>query len=83
MKIVYNHTELVEYLHKINRVSFDHPLLLEHFIDDAIEIDVDAVCDGTEVIICGVMEHVLTTCRCITPVIPLIAFPRFLSWQLK
>lgn len=58
MKIVYNHTELVEYLHKINRVSFDHPLLLEHFIDDAIEIDVDAVCDGTEVIICGVMEHV-------------------------
>ncbi len=58
MKIVHNDAQLISYLSNINRISFDHPLLLEHFIDDAIEIDVDAVSDGSDVIICGILEQV-------------------------
>src|SRR5690606_3860412 len=39
-------------------VSNESPVLLDRFLDDAIEVDVDAVCDGTEVVISGVMEHI-------------------------
>src|SRR5690625_7816464 len=39
-------------------VSNDSPVLLDHFLDDAIEIDVDAISDGRQVIIAGVMEHI-------------------------
>ena len=40
------------------KVSNDSPVLLDRFLDDAIEVDVDAVCDGREVLIGGIMEHV-------------------------
>src|SRR4029453_3691012 len=40
------------------RVSPEHPVLIDKFLDDAIEIDVDAVCDGRRVLVGGVMEHI-------------------------
>ena len=40
------------------QVSHDSPVLLDHFLNDAIEVDVDAVCDGEHVLVCGIMEHI-------------------------
>ncbi len=58
MEIVYNTDELCEYMDKAVKVSSDSPILLDRFLDDAIEVDVDAVCDGEQVVIGGVMEHI-------------------------
>ncbi len=58
MDIVYGEDELNRYMREAVKVSNDSPVLLDHFLDHAIEVDVDAVCDGKNVIIGGVMEHI-------------------------
>jgi carbamoyl-phosphate synthase large subunit len=58
MEIVFNEDDLRAYMTDAVKVSNDSPVLLDRFLDDAIEVDVDAVCDGREVLIGGIMEHV-------------------------
>ena len=58
MAIVHNHEELSEYVAAGVTVSFDRPVLLDRFLDNAIEIDVDAVGDGRTVCVAGIVEHV-------------------------
>ncbi|MFT5162244.1 MAG: carbamoyl-phosphate synthase large subunit [Alteromonadaceae bacterium] len=58
MEIVYDETDLKRYMTEAVSVSNEAPVLLDRFLDDAIEVDIDAVCDGKEVIIGGVMEHI-------------------------
>jgi carbamoyl-phosphate synthase large subunit len=58
MEIVYNEEELQRYMQNAVKVSNDSPVLLDRFLDDAIEVDVDAICDGKDVLIGGIMEHI-------------------------
>jgi carbamoyl-phosphate synthase large subunit len=58
MEIVYDLQDLRRYLNEAVKVSNDSPVLLDRFLDDAIEVDVDAICDGEQVVICGIMEHI-------------------------
>ncbi|MCC5796750.1 MAG: carbamoyl-phosphate synthase large subunit [Methylophaga sp.] len=58
MEIVYNEEELQRYMLTAVQVSNDSPVLLDRFLDDAIEVDVDAICDGKDVLIGGIMEHI-------------------------
>jgi len=58
MDVVYDDDELKEYIEEAVRVSPDKPILIDEFLDDAVELDVDAVSDGEDVLIGGVMEHV-------------------------
>jgi carbamoyl-phosphate synthase large subunit len=58
MEIVYAEDELRRYMNEAVSVSNDSPVLLDHFLDDAIEIDFDAVSDGKQVITGGIMEHI-------------------------
>ncbi|GGC59188.1 carbamoyl-phosphate synthase large subunit [Hoyosella rhizosphaerae] len=58
MEIVYDEKSLEDYISRSTELTADHPVLVDKFLDDAIEIDVDALCDGTEVYIGGVMEHI-------------------------
>ena len=58
MEIVYSEEDLARYMREAVTVSEDSPVLLDRFLDDAIEVDVDAVCDGREVVIAGIMEHI-------------------------
>jgi len=58
MEICYNTTSLKEYMKKAVDVSPEHPILIDNFLEDAFEFDVDAVCDGKDVVIGGVMEHI-------------------------
>jgi carbamoyl-phosphate synthase large subunit len=59
MEIVYDEPTLEGYIERATQISPDHPVLVDRFLDDAIEIDVDALCDATgEVYIGGVMEHI-------------------------
>jgi carbamoyl-phosphate synthase large subunit len=58
MEIVYDDCALADYIARATEVSPQHPVLVDRFLDDAIEIDVDALCDGDEVFIGGVMEHI-------------------------
>jgi carbamoyl-phosphate synthase large subunit len=58
MEIVYNEAELETYMRSAAKVSKSHPILVDKYLTHAIEIDVDAVCDGTDVYIGGILEHV-------------------------
>ncbi|HEY0508747.1 MAG TPA: carbamoyl-phosphate synthase large subunit, partial [Blastococcus sp.] len=58
MEIVYDEPTLAGYIARATEVSPEHPVLVDRFLDDAIEIDVDALYDGDEVFIGGVMEHI-------------------------
>ncbi len=58
MEIVYDEADLDRYMRDAVRVSNESPVLLDRFLDDAIEVDVDAVCDGRDVLIGGIMEHI-------------------------
>jgi len=58
MEIVYDEPSLAGYIRRATEITDDHPVLVDRFLDDAIEIDVDALCDGTEVYLGGVMEHI-------------------------
>ncbi len=58
MEIVYDDTALESYIGRATEISPEHPVLVDRFIDDAVEIDVDALYDGTELFLGGVMEHI-------------------------
>jgi len=58
MEIVYDVENLQRYMRTAVLASPEHPILIDKFLNDAIEIDVDALCDGTEVVIGGIMEHI-------------------------
>jgi carbamoyl-phosphate synthase large subunit len=58
MEVVFNEEDLRAYMGHAVQVSNDSPVLLDRFLDVAIEVDVDAVCDGEDVLIGGIMEHV-------------------------
>ncbi|MEQ6886568.1 carbamoyl-phosphate synthase large subunit [Salicola sp. Rm-C-2C1-2] len=58
MEIVYTEEELKEYMRSAVLVSNDSPVLLDHFLNSAIEIDIDAVCDGKTAVIGGIMQHI-------------------------
>ncbi|MBV6757571.1 carbamoyl-phosphate synthase large subunit [Rhodococcus opacus] len=58
MEIVYDEASLESYISRATEISDDRPVLVDRFLEDAIEIDVDALCDGTEVYLGGVMEHI-------------------------
>jgi carbamoyl-phosphate synthase large subunit len=58
MEIVHEPRDLERYMKEAVKVSNDSPVLLDRFLNDAIEVDVDAVSDGTEVVIGGIMEHI-------------------------
>jgi len=58
MEIVHEPSELSRYMTEAVTVSNDSPVLLDRFLNDAVEVDVDAICDGENVIIGGIMEHI-------------------------
>lgn len=58
MEVVYNDEDLKDYLSNTQEFSPSLPLLLDRFLDDAVEVDVDAICDGKDVWVAGVMEHI-------------------------
>ncbi|MBY5992689.1 carbamoyl-phosphate synthase large subunit [Ferrimonas balearica] len=58
MEIVYDEADLRRYFNEAVSVSNESPVLLDRFLDDATEVDVDAICDGTDVVIGGIMEHI-------------------------
>ncbi|MGB9755988.1 MAG: ATP-grasp domain-containing protein, partial [Desulfurella sp.] len=58
MMIVYDQIHMEKYSKEAIKVSGDHPILIDKFLEDAIEIDVDALSDGNNTIICGIMEHI-------------------------
>ncbi len=58
MEIVYDEETLKEFVSRAVEASSDHPILIDKFLEDAIEIDVDAVADGEKCIIAGIMEHI-------------------------
>jgi carbamoyl-phosphate synthase large subunit len=58
MEIVYDERDLDRYLKEAVKVSNEHPVLIDDFLDNAVEIDVDAICDGKDVLIGAIMEHI-------------------------
>jgi carbamoyl-phosphate synthase large subunit len=58
MELVYNEDELRQYMQNAVDVSNDSPVLLDRFLDQAVEVDVDAICDGEQVVIGGIMQHI-------------------------
>jgi len=58
MEVVYGEDDLRRYMREAVQVSNESPVLLDRFLDNAVELDVDAICDGKEVLIGGVMEHI-------------------------
>jgi carbamoyl-phosphate synthase large subunit len=58
MEIVYDESSLARYMAEAVEASPEHPVLIDKFLEDALEVDVDAVCDGLRTIVGGVMEHI-------------------------
>ena len=58
MEIVHDTAELETYMKEAVRVSQHHPVLIDSYLRNAVELDIDAVCDGEEVLIGGIMEHI-------------------------
>ena len=58
MEICYSAEDLAEYLERHVKADQEHPLLLDRFLEDAIEVDVDALCDGETCEVAGIMQHV-------------------------
>ncbi|MCA3131531.1 MAG: carbamoyl-phosphate synthase large subunit [Betaproteobacteria bacterium] len=58
MEIVHHQSDLERYMREAVKVSNDSPVLLDRFLNDAIEVDVDALCDGERVLVGGIMEHI-------------------------
>ncbi len=58
MEIVYDEPSLQDYMARAVQASPEHPVLVDKFLEDAIEMDVDALCDGRDVVIGGIMEHI-------------------------
>ncbi len=58
MQIVYSKEQLVDYVFRSAEATNDHPILIDQFIENAFEFDVDALCDGENVFIAGIMQHI-------------------------
>ncbi len=58
MEVVYNRADLERYMREAVKVSNDAPVLIDHFLDNAVEFDLDAICDGENVLIGGIMQHI-------------------------
>ena len=58
MRIVYDEESIKSFLDEVHSVSRGHPVLIDKFLEDAQEVDVDAICDGKDVYVAGVMEHI-------------------------
>ena len=58
MKIVYNEESLNEFIHEAQEASGENPVLIDKFLEDAVEVDVDAISDGEDTFIGGIMEHI-------------------------
>ena len=58
MAIVYDGSTLKDYIRIAAEASADHPILIDRFLEDAFEVDVDVVSDGTRVLIAGIMQHI-------------------------
>jgi carbamoyl-phosphate synthase large subunit len=58
MVIAYDDAEIVRYMSTAIEYSQERPVLIDHFLEDATEVDVDALCDGTDIIIAGIMQHI-------------------------
>ena len=58
MQIVYSKEQLVDYVFRSAEATNDHPILIDQFIENAFEFDVDALCDGENVFIGGIMQHI-------------------------
>jgi carbamoyl-phosphate synthase large subunit len=58
MEVVFDEAMLADYIARATRVSPEHPILIDKFLDHAIELDVDALCDGQDIYIGGIMEHI-------------------------
>ena len=58
MKVVWSQNELKTYVHEATTVSPDHPVVISKFILEALEVDVDGICDGKNVIIGAIVEHI-------------------------
>ena len=58
MRIVYDEAQLERYFAEAAQASADRPVLIDSFLENAFEADVDALCDGTEVVVCGIMQHI-------------------------
>src|SRR5690606_38842979 len=58
MEIVNNEASLRRYMTEAVKVSNDSPVLLDYFLDRAVEVDIDAICDGEQVVIGGIMQHI-------------------------
>ena len=58
MEIVHNHEQLQKYINDAVRVSGNNPVLIDSFLKNALEVDVDALSDGDETYIAGIMEHI-------------------------
>jgi len=58
MRIVYSEDELANYIETAVKINPKHPVLIDKFLEDATEVDVDAICDGERVVIGGIMEHI-------------------------
>ena len=58
MEIVHDRWNLERYMDHAIEASPDHPVLIDRFLSDAVEVDVDAICDGERVVVCGILEHI-------------------------
>src|SRR5262245_20559191 len=58
MAIVYDQGRLTDYVREAVKVSPEHPILIDRFLEDAFEVDVDAVADGERVVIGGILQHI-------------------------
>jgi carbamoyl-phosphate synthase large subunit len=58
MVIAYDDESVTRYMKEAVEYSQDRPVLIDHFLEDAIEVDVDALCDGEDVVIGGIMQHI-------------------------
>ena len=58
MEIIYSQLDLRKYIDEAVRVSGSNPVLIDKFLNDAIEVDVDAISDGKKVFVAGIMEHI-------------------------
>lgn len=58
MSIIYDEKNLDAYMDMAEEISEDRPILIDSFLEDAIEVDVDALCDGKRVVVAGIMEHI-------------------------
>ena len=58
MQIVYDEAGLLGYMGSAVKASDKHPVLIDKYLSDAIEVDADAICDGRRVVVAGIMEHI-------------------------